>query len=84
VVLTDVFINATGLRQCKKTAPVIVERIANDIDEIVGVVRFDGWQDSTVGKKAVKKELRKVIWTKYQIKDEDLFNRAYDYIEGYY
>jgi hypothetical protein len=22
-----------------------------------------------------------VLWTKYQIKDEDLFNRAYDYIK---
>lgn len=28
---------------------------------------------STVG----ERELRKVLWTKYQIKDEDLFNRAY-------
>jgi type I restriction enzyme R subunit len=66
------------------TTPVIVERIVNDIDEIVRVVRFDGWQHSSVGEREVKRELRKVLWTKYQIKDEELFNRAYDYIKEYY
>ena len=66
------------------TTPAIVERIVNDIDEIVRVVRFDGWQNSTVGEREVKRELRKVLWTKYQIKDEDLFMRAYDYIKEYY
>jgi len=66
------------------TTPVIVERIVNDIDDIVKVVRFDGWQNSSVGEREVKRELRKVLWTKYQIKDEDLFNRAYDYIKEYY
>jgi len=25
-----------------------------------------------------------VLWTKYQIREEDLFNRAYDYIKEYY
>ena len=64
--------------------PAIVERIVNDIDEIVRVVRFDGWQNSTTGLKLIAKELRKVIWIKYQIKDEDLYNRAYDYIKEYY
>lgn len=66
------------------TTPAIVERIVNDIDDIVKIVRFDGWQNSTVGEREVKRELRKVLWTKYQIKDEDLFNRAFDYIKEYY
>ena len=64
--------------------PAIVERIVTDIDEIVRIVRFDGWQDSTTGLKLVAKELRKVLWVKYQIKDEDLYNRAYEYIKEYY
>ena len=64
--------------------PAIVERIVNDIDGIVRVVRFDGWQDSSVGEREVKKELRKILWTKYIIKDEDLFTRAYEYIREYY
>jgi type I restriction enzyme R subunit len=67
-----------------ETTPAIVERIVNDIDGIVRIVRFDGWQNSTVGEREVKKELRRILWTKYQIKDEDLFNRAYDYIREYY
>lgn len=66
------------------TTPAIVERIVNDIDSIVKVVRFDGWQNSSVGEREVKRELRKILWTKYQIKDEELFNRAYDYIKEYY
>ena len=36
-----------------ETTPAIVERIVNDIDEIVRVVRFDGWQNSTVGERDV-------------------------------
>lgn len=64
--------------------PAIVERIVNDIDEIVRIVRFDGWQHTTTGEKDVKRELRKILWVKYVIKDEDLFNKAYEYIKEYY
>ena len=64
--------------------PAIVERIVNDIDEIVRIVRFDGWQDSTTGEKEIKRELRKILWVKYVIKDEELFNKAYEYIKEYY
>lgn len=64
--------------------PVIVERIVNDIDDIVRIVRFDGWQNSTTGEKLIGKELRKILWIKYQIKDEEFYNRAYEYIKEYY
>lgn len=64
--------------------PAIVERIVNDIDDIVRIVRFDGWQNSTTGEKLIGKELRKILWVKYQIKDEELYNRAYEYIKEYY
>lgn len=64
--------------------PAIVERIVNDIDEIVKHVRFDGWQHTTTGEKLIGKELRKIIWIKYQIKDEELYNKAYGYIKEYY
>lgn len=64
--------------------PAIVERIVSDIDEIVKIVRFDGWQDSVTGEREVKKQLRKTL-LKYQLhKDEDLFNKAYAYIKEYY
>jgi type I restriction enzyme R subunit len=64
--------------------PAVVERIVSDIDAIVKYVRFEGWQNSTIGEREVKRELRKIIWVKYQIKDEELFNRAYEYIREYY
>jgi type I restriction enzyme R subunit len=66
------------------TTPIIVERIVNDIDAIVKIVRFDGWQNTTAGKQEVKKALRSVVWVKYKIKDNDVFDKAYKYIEMYY
>lgn len=62
----------------------IVERIVADIDSIVKIVRFDGWQSTTAGKQEVKKALRSVVWIKYKIKDKDVFDKAYNYIEQYY
>jgi type I restriction enzyme R subunit len=64
--------------------PAIVERIVNDIDEIVRLVRFDGWQNTIPGEREVQKSLRKTL-LKYQLhKDEELFNKAYGYIKEYY
>ncbi len=77
--LTELF---NGVRNDK--TPIIVERVVNDIDGIVKIVRFAGWQSTTEGKKEVKKALRSIIWIKYKIKDQDVFDRAYDYIEQYY
>ena len=64
--------------------PVVVERIVTDIDEIVRLVRFPGWQGTKAGEREVQKALRKVIYVKYQIKDQDLFDKAYGYIQQYY
>lgn len=64
--------------------PAIVERIVSEIDEIVKFVRFDGWQASITGERLVQKELRKTL-LKYKLhKEDDLFNRAYEYIKEYY
>ena len=64
--------------------PIVVERIVTDIDEIVRLVRFPGWQSTKVGEREVQKALRKVIYVKYQIKDQDLFDKAFGYIRQYY
>jgi len=64
--------------------PVIVERVVNDIDDIVKLVRFDGWQNTTGGRQEVKKALRSIVWVKYKIKDKEVFDKAYNYIEQYY
>jgi len=67
-----------------ENTPIIVERIVNDIDEIVKVVRFDGWQNTDAGKQEITKALRKIIYLKYRIKDNELFDKAYKYVEMYY
>jgi len=77
--LTELF---NGVKNTK--TPVIVERIVADIDDIVKIVRFDGWQNTTAGKQEVKKALRSVIWVKYKIKDKEVFDKSYNYIEQYY
>jgi len=64
--------------------PAVVERIVTDIDAIVRAVRFPGWQSSSGGERDIKKHLRKILWTKYKIKDQQLFQRAYAYIKEYY
>ncbi|SIN66249.1 type I restriction endonuclease subunit R [Algoriphagus halophilus] len=64
--------------------PAVVERIVTDIDAIVRVVRFPGWQDSNSGEREVQSSLRKILWAKYKIKDQVLFDRAYAYIKEYY
>ena len=64
--------------------PIIVERVVADIDEIVRLVRFPGWQQTAAGEREVKKALRKSL-LKYQLhQDTDLFERAYGYIRQYY
>ena len=64
--------------------PAVVERIVEDIDAVVRMVSFDGWQNTSSGEREVQKHLRKILWTKYQIKDQALFERAYAYIKEYY
>ena len=64
--------------------PMVVERIVTDIDEIVRLVRFPGWQNTKAGEREVQKALRKVIYVKYQVKDPDLFDKAFGYIRQYY
>lgn len=77
--LTELF---NSIKNAK--TPVIVERIVTDIDDIVRIVRFDGWQDTVAGRKEVKKALRSVVSVKYKIKDREVFDKAYGYVEQYY
>lgn len=77
--LTDLF---AQLKNGK--TPIVVDRIVADIDEIVKVVRFEGWQNTNAGQRTVQQALRKVIYVKYNIKDQDLFDKAYGYIKQYY
>jgi type I restriction enzyme R subunit len=77
--LTELFIEARN-----GDTPVVVERIVTDIDEIVRAVRFPGWQGTKAGEREIQKALRRVIYVKYQIKDQDLFDKAFGYVRQYY
>lgn len=77
--LTDLFLELKT-----NQTPEVVGRIVADIDAIVRVVRFDGWQQSNQGEREVQKALRKAL-LKYKLhKDQVLFDRAYAYIKAYY
>jgi len=66
------------------STPAVVERIVNDIDSIVRVVSFPGWQQTSAGEREVQKSLRKQL-LKYKLhKNQELFDRAYAYIKEYY
>ena len=78
----------TELFQSIKTegTPIIVEQVVNDIDnEVVKIVRqFTDAFKSVTARQEIRKKLRAILWLKYQIKDNDVFEKAYQYIEMYY
>lgn len=79
--LTELFENVRT-----EDTPIIVERVVNDIDEnVVAIVRkFKDAFKSITARREIKKKLRSILWVNYQIKDQDVFDKAYSYIEMYY
>ena len=77
--LTDLFLEIRT-----EDTPAVIGRIVDDIDNIVKIVRFPGWQSTVAGEREVQKALRKTL-LKYKLhKEEELFNKAYLYIKEYY
>lgn len=67
-----------------KNTHVIVERVVNDIDNIVTFVRFDGWQQTS---KETREGMMALIGelAKYKLHtDKELVSKAYEYTEEYY
>lgn len=66
--------------------PIIAENVVNDIDNnVVEIVRqFSGAFQTVTGQNEVKKRLRSILWLKYKIKDPEVFEKAYSYVEQYY
>ena len=81
VALTDLF---ESIRTDE--TPIIVEQVVNDIDnEVVNIIRqFKDAFKSVTARREIKKKLRTILWIKYQIKDNEVFEKAYSYIEQYY
>lgn len=66
--------------------PIVVENVVNDIDtQVVDIVRrFNNAFKTITGQNEVRKMLRSILWLKYKIKDNDVFEKAYKYVEMYY
>ena len=81
--LTDLF-ETVKKESGKKN--LIVENIVNDIDEqVVRVIRtFNDAFATVAGKREVRQLLRSILWVRYQIKDQEVFEKAYNYVEQYY
>lgn len=79
--LTELFLNVKS-----DNTPAVVENIVNDIDtQVVDIVRrFNNAFHVVSGQQEVRKLLRSILWLKYKIKDNDVFEKAYQYIEMYY
>ncbi|SBW19228.1 hypothetical protein FDG2_1078 [Candidatus Protofrankia californiensis] len=77
--LTELFESLRG-----DETPIIVENVVNEVDEVVRAVRFDGWQNTRDGDRLVQRELRKTLYIKFKIHDNDAFERALGYIREYY
>lgn len=66
------------------TTPQIITNVVEDIDKIVKVTRFDGWQNTHAGQKEIQKVLRQTLF-KYKLhKEQALFEKAYGYIKEHY
>lgn len=64
--------------------PIMIKQIVQDIDDVVKVTRFDGWQWTIAGEREIKLALRKTL-LKYQLhKEQELFDKAYNYIREHY
>jgi type I restriction enzyme R subunit len=64
--------------------PKIIKQVVEDIDNVVKVTRFEGWQWTITGEREIQKALRKTL-LKYQLhKEQELFEKAYAYIREHY
>ena len=63
--------------------PILVERLVADIDTVVREVRYEGWQSNPEGIREVQKAVRSLLWRR-KIREEDVFQKAVDYIKEYY
>ena len=77
--LTELFESLKG-----NETPIIVENVVNEVDDVVRAVRFEGWQNTRDGDRLVQQSLRKTLYIKFKIRDNDVFERALAYIREYY
>ena len=77
--LTEIFLEIKN-----DATPQFIANVVDDIDKIVKATRFDGWQDNHGGQREIQKVLRQTLF-KYKLhKEQELFDKAYEYIREHY
>lgn len=66
------------------STPKVIQDIVEQIDKIVKVTRFDGWQNSNSGPREIQKALLLTLAQFGLGKDKELFDKAYGYIKEHY
>lgn len=64
--------------------PIIAEKVVDEIDSVVRTARFDGWQDTNEGDRLVQQALRKALYIKFKIRDQEVFGKELGYFREYY
>ncbi|WP_228980652.1 type I restriction endonuclease subunit R [Streptomyces sp. DH12] len=77
--LTELFESLKG-----EETPIIAEKVVDEVDSVVRTVRFDGWQDTNEGDRLVQQALRKALYIKFKIRDQEVFRKSLGYIREYY
>jgi len=77
--LTELFESLKG-----EDTPIIVENVVNEVDEVVRAVRFEGWQNTRDGDRLVQQALRRTLYIKFKIRDNDVYEKALGYVREYY
>jgi len=61
-----------------------LKKIVEEIDQIISKERYDGWQNTITGTKLIQQKLYRILYTHKLYDDEELFEKAYNYIKEHY
>jgi len=61
-----------------------IKSIVEKIDDIVTNQRYDGWQNTAHGTKLIQQKLYRVLYDHKLSDDEELYEKAYTYIQEHY
>ena len=61
-----------------------IKKIIEKIDQIITQERYDGWQNTSHGTKLIQQKLYRILYDHKLSDDEELFEKAYNYIREHY
>ena len=74
----------TRIFEKAKTPSKEIEKIVEEIDQIISKERYDGWQNTVTGTKLIQQKLYRIVYTHKLDDDVELFEKAYNYIKEHY